>query len=105
MGTTVERYRLGITVPQGDIDAMVEAILSLTAPREAAQTIGGETTAPLREEFLELHSDERLSMSFASILAGRRETRRPSRPAVAPATDPHLSGRSHLRGEAPPTEP
>jgi glycosyltransferase involved in cell wall biosynthesis len=104
MGTIVERYRLGITVPQGDIDAMVEAVLSLTNPREAAHTNDVATAEALRAEFLQLHSDERLRTSFVAILARLQESRRPNAPAVASSLKLHLPGQPRPRGKAPPTE-
>jgi glycosyltransferase involved in cell wall biosynthesis len=69
MGAAVERHRLGIVVPQGDVDAAVKAILQLTAacvdppPSDAAER------ESLRREFCGQHDEARLVAAFTEVLA------------------------------------
>ena len=61
MGERVREYQLGLTVPEGDFPALVEALVRLTS--------GGAGMASRREEFSEAHSYDRLKLAFEEMLA------------------------------------
>lgn len=76
MGAAVERYRLGIAVPQGDVDATVDAIVHLTAARSGLPSPDAVERESLRREFCDRHDESRLIAAFAEILAADASPRR-----------------------------
>jgi glycosyltransferase involved in cell wall biosynthesis len=73
MAEQVDRYRLGATVPQGDAEAMVEAILRLTGGENRDSSAPSDDAAnreSLRRDYCRQHSNERLLEAFSEILAG-----------------------------------
>jgi len=86
MGNLVESHRLGVTVPQGDAEAVVQAILRLTgSPASGAAATADQSAADadLQREFSRLHSYESLRDAFRTLLASALPASAPLR-AVAP---------------------
>jgi hypothetical protein len=64
MGERVKKYRLGLTIPEGDVNRCVEAIRCLCEGND----YDGNPLQPDFEGYCALHSQERLVAAFENIL-------------------------------------
>ena len=64
MGERVKKYRLGLTIPEGDVNRCVEAIRCLCEGKD----YDGNPLQPDFEGYCALHSQERLVVAFENIL-------------------------------------
>lgn len=64
MGERVEKYRLGLTIPEGNVDRCVEAIRCLSKGKD----YDGRHLKPDYESFCNIHSQNALVIAFEKVL-------------------------------------